>query len=60
MVDLCLSENILEIGNKNLDKVTFLGMIIYNKLNWEPHVVYLTKKLNSSIVLKKLFQNLNI
>ena len=28
-------------------------MIIDNKLNWEPHVDHLTKKLNSSIVLIK-------
>ena len=50
------SENILKIGNKKLkkvDKVKFLGVIIDNKLNWEPHVDHLTKKLNSSIVLIK-------
>ena len=50
------SENILKIGNKKLkkvDKVKFLGVIIDNNLNWEPHVDHLTKKLNSSIVLIK-------
>ena len=50
------SENILKIGNKKLkkvDKVKFLDVIIDNKLNWEPHVDHLTKKLNSSIVLIK-------
>ncbi len=48
------SENTIKIGNqklKKVDKVKFLGVIIDDKLNWEPHVQHMIKKLNSSIVM---------
>ena len=40
-----------------MDKVTFLGVIIDNKLSWEPRVGNLTKNINSSIFLiKRIFK----
>ncbi len=50
------SENIIRIGNKKLkklDKVKFLGVIIDDNLNWEPHIQHMITKLNSSIVMIK-------
>ena len=50
------SENVLKIGNhklKKVDKVKFLGVIIDDKLNWEPHVQHLKEKLNASIIIIK-------
>ena len=37
------NENVIKIGNqklKKVDKVKFLGIIINDKLNWEPHIAY--------------------
>ena len=39
--------------NKKVDKVKFLGIIIDDKLNWEPHVDHLAQKLKSSIIMIK-------
>ena len=50
------SEDFVKIGCqklKKVDKVKFLGVIIDDKLNWEPHIDHLTQKLNSSIVMIK-------
>ena len=50
------SQNIIKIANhklKKVDKVKFLGIIIDDQLNWEPHVQHLTEKLNASIVIIK-------
>ena len=50
------SENVIKIANyklKKVDNVKFLGVIIDEKLNWEPHVQHLTEKLNASIVMIK-------
>ena len=50
------SENVLKIGEHKLqkvDKVKFLGVIIDDKLNWEPQIENLRKKLNSSMVMIK-------
>ena len=50
------SDNILKLGYqkiKKVDKVKFLGVIIDENLNWEDHVLHLTQKLNSSIVIIK-------
>ena len=50
------SENILKIADyklKKVDKVKFLGVIIDDKLNWEPHIEHLAEKLNSSIIMIK-------
>ena len=49
-------ENVLKLGNKKLkkvDKVTFLGVIIDDHLNWEPHIQHMTQKLKSSIIMIK-------
>ena len=50
------SEKTLRIGTqklKKVDKVKFLGVIIDENLNWEPHIQHLTQKLNSSIIMIK-------
>ena len=52
------SENALrlKIGEhklKKVDKVKFLGVIIDDKLNWEPQIENLTKKLNLSMIMIK-------
>ena len=50
------NENIIKIGNqklKKVDKVKFLGIIIDDKLNWEPHIDHLAQKLKSSIIMIK-------
>ena len=50
------SENVIKIGSqkfKKVDKVKFLGVIIDDMLNWEPHIDHITQKLNSSIVMIK-------
>ena len=50
------SENTLHLGNqklKKVDQVKFLGVIIDDKLNWEPHIHHLTQKLNLSIIMIK-------
>ena len=48
------TENFVKIGSqKKVDKVKFLGVIIDDKLNWEPHIEHLTEKLTSSIVMIK-------
>ena len=50
------SENILKIADyklKKVDKVKFLGVIIDDKLNWEPQIEHLAEKLNSSIIMIK-------
>ena len=50
------SENVVKIGShklKKVDKVKFLGVIIDDKLNWEPQIDHITQKLNSSIVMIK-------
>ena len=49
-------ENVLKLGNKKLkkvDKVKFLGVIIDDKFNWEPHIQHMTQKLKSSIIMIK-------
>ena len=38
---------------KKVDKVRFLGIIIDDKLTWEPHLEHLVKKLNLSIMMLK-------
>ncbi|NRB82093.1 MAG: hypothetical protein HRU38_26155 [Saccharospirillaceae bacterium] len=38
---------------KKVDKVKFLGVIIDDKLTWEPQIEHLKEKLNSSIVVIK-------
>ena len=38
---------------KKVDKVKFLGVMIDDKLSWEPHIEHLKVKLNSSIVVIK-------
>ena len=50
------SQNIIKIANqqlKKVDRVKFLGVIIDDKLNWEPHVQHMIEKLNSSIIMIK-------
>ena len=47
------SEKTLRIGTQKLKKVEFLGVIIDENLNWEPHIQHLTQKLNSSIIMIK-------
>ena len=50
------NENVIKIGNqklKKVDKVKFLGIIIDDKLNWEPHIDHLAQKLKSSIIMIK-------
>ena len=50
------NENVINIGNRKLkkvDKVKFIGIIIDDKLNWEPHIDHLAQKLNSSIIMIK-------
>ena len=50
------SDNILFLGNqklKKVDQVKFLGVIIDDNLNWEPHIQHLTQKLNLSIIMIK-------
>ena len=50
------SDNILQLGNqklKKVDQVKFLGVIIDDNLNWEPHIHHLRQKLNSSIIMLK-------
>ena len=50
------TENILRLGNqklKKVDQVKFLGVIIDDNLNWEPHIHHLRQKLNSSIIMLK-------
>ena len=50
------SEKVIKICNqklKKVDKVKFLGVIIDDKLNWQPHIDHVTQKLNSSIVMIK-------
>ena len=40
----CGNENVIKIGNqklKKVDQVKFLGIIIDDKLNWEPHIDHL-------------------
>ena len=38
---------------KKVDRVKFLGIIIDEKLNWEPHIEHLVDKLNMTIVMLK-------
>ena len=38
---------------KKVDRVKFLGVIIDDKLSWEPHIEHLKEKLNSSITIIK-------
>ena len=48
------NENVIKIGNqklKKVDKVKFLGIIIDDKLNWEPHIDHLAQNLKSSIIM---------
>ena len=50
------SENFITIAGqkiKKVDKVKFLGIIIDDKLNWEPHIQHLTEKLNAAIIMIK-------
>ena len=50
------TENVLKISNhklKKVDKVKFLGVIIDDKLSWEPQIEHLTEKLNSGIIIIK-------
>ena len=50
------SDRTLRISGHNLkkvDKVRFLGIIIDDKLTWEPHLEHLVKKLNLSIMMLK-------
>ena len=50
-----ITNTIKVMGNriKKVDKVRFLGVIIDDKLNWEPHIAYLGSKLLSCIVMIK-------
>ena len=48
-----LSLNLNGIKLNKVDKVRFLGVIIDDKLTWEPHIEYLESKLNSCIVMIK-------
>lgn len=41
----------------NLNSVKFLGVIIDNKLTWEPHIIYISKKLSRVIYLLKQLKN---
>ena len=47
------SLKIIDHKLKKVDKVKFLGVIIDDKLSWEPQIEHLTEKLNSSIVMIK-------
>ena len=50
------SEKSLKLSSyklKKVDKVKFLGVMIDDKLTWEPQVQHLKEKLNSSIVVIK-------
>ena len=50
------TECVLKIADhklKKVDKVKFLGVIIDEKLNWEPQIEHITEKLNSSIIMIK-------
>ena len=50
------TENVLKIADyklKKVDRVKFLGVIIDDKLNWEPQIEHLAEKLNSSIIMIK-------
>ena len=50
------SDSYLKIANKKLkkvDKVKFLGIIIDEQLNWEPHIQHLKEKLNAAIIMIK-------
>ena len=38
---------------KKVDRVKFLGIMIDEKLNWEPHIEHLINKLNMTIVMLK-------
>ena len=52
----------LYIAGKCINEVTqarFLGVIIDNKLSWEPHITKLHKKLNSQVgILKRICKNI--
>ena len=39
---------------KKVDRVKFLGIIIDEKLNWEPHIEHLVNKLNMTIAMLKV------
>ena len=50
------SESFIKIGSqklKKVDQVKFLGVIIDEDLKWEPHIQYVTQKLNSALVMIK-------
>ena len=50
------SENCITIAGlkiKKVDKVKFLGIIIDDNLNWEPHIQHLSEKLNAAIIMIK-------
>ena len=50
------SSNVINIANqklKKVDKVKFLGIIIDDNLNWEPHVQHLTDKVLSLLLCRK-------
>jgi len=50
------SEHTVKIAGhklKKVDTVKFLGVIIDDKLNWEPHIAHLNNKLKMSIVMIK-------
>ena len=49
-------ENVLSIAEhklKRVDTVRFLGILIDEKLNWEPHIEHLVSKLKMTIVMLK-------
>ena len=49
-------ENVVKIAERKLkkvDKVRFLGIMIDEKLSWEPHIEHLVSKLNMTIVMLK-------
>ena len=49
-------ENVVKITEhklKKVDKVRFLGIMIDEKLSWEPHIEHLVSKLNMKIVMLK-------
>ena len=49
-------ENVLSIAEhklKRVDTVRFLGILIDEKLNWEPHIEYFVSKFKMTIVMLK-------
>ena len=45
---------------KKVDKVKFLGIIVDDKLNWEPHIEHLAQKVNSSTFTIKIYSELEL